>query len=433
MNFQKMDASDIANAVQTGQTSAPAVIDSFLETIACQEPTIQAFASFDADLVRLQATGLSASSQQGALAGVPIGVKDMIDTADYPTEFFSPIYKENRPVRDAHVVTLLKQAGAIVMGKTHTTEFAYMHTGPTRNPLALDRTPGSSSAGSAAGMAAGFFPLAFGTQTAGSLIKPASYCGLCAFKPSLGLVSLEGIKPLAPTFDTVGWYGRSIRDLSLVASVLIPGFQLPLPKQHALRLAFCRMPDWGQVTSSVEHALAVAVKTLRDAGHEIVEIELPAQFADVYSVHQIINDCEATRALWKEYQAYPELLSESTLAVIARGIATDWETESAAVKRLSSLAPMLEDIIAPFDAILTASTGIVAPVGLSQTGSSDFIKFWTAFGLPQVNIPIAQALATQGSEVLSAVLPVGLQLISGKRCDRSLLRTAELLHAVISA
>ncbi|PMZ59840.1 amidase, partial [Pseudomonas sp. GW247-3R2A] len=132
---------------------------------------------------------------------------DIFDTAAYPTQFFSPIYANHQPSRDAHVVTLLRQAGALIIGKTHTTEFAYMHTGPTRNPHDLARTPGSSSAGSAAGMAAGFFAVALGTQTAGSLLKPASYCGLFAYKPSLGLVSLEGVKPLAPSFDTVGWYG----------------------------------------------------------------------------------------------------------------------------------------------------------------------------------------------------------------------------------
>ena len=217
-----LDATEIAEAVRSGATTPALVVGHFLERIGIDEPDVQAFVSFDAEAVHKQATQLEGS--EGLLAGVPGGIKDIFDTADHPTEFYSPIYRGNRPSRDAHVVTLLRQAGAIIMGKTHTTEFAYMHTGPTRNPLDLCRTPGSSSAGSAAGMAAGFFPLALGTQTAGSLLKPAAYCGLLAFKPSFGLVSLEGVKPLAPSFDTVGWYGRSVRDLERVARVLIPGF-----------------------------------------------------------------------------------------------------------------------------------------------------------------------------------------------------------------
>ena len=219
------DATAIAFEVGAGRLTARSVAEGFITRTLMKEPDIQAFAAFNQELVLEQADRIDRRPEKGLLAGVPIGVKDIFDTVDWATEFNSPIYRDNRPSRDANAVALLRQAGAVIMGKTATAEFAFMHTGPTRNPHDLSRTPGSSSAGSAAGLAAGLFAGALGTQTAGSLIKPASYCGLYAYKPSHNLVSLEGVKPLAPSFDTVGWYGASARDLSLIAQVLIPVYE----------------------------------------------------------------------------------------------------------------------------------------------------------------------------------------------------------------
>lgn len=412
-----LDATALSEAVTHGETSAATIAEYFLECIQTLEPDIQAFVSFDAYQVRADAAQCPG---QGLLAGVPVGIKDIFDSADHPTQFYSPIYAGHQPSRDAHVVTLLRQAGALIMGKTHTTEFAYMHTGPTRNPHDLARTPGSSSAGSAAGMAAGFFALALGTQTAGSLLKPASYCGLFAFKPSLGLVSLEGVKPLAPSFDTVGWYGRSVRDLHLVARVLIPGFVVPDVERRPLRLGFCRTSRWDQVDPEVAHALEKAVDQLRSAGHQVSEVRLPDEFAGVFDDHQLINDCEGARSLAKEFHQHRAQLSPSTLAMFERAMATTWEQESAAQMRLALLAPRLTELCQPFDAMLGASCGMVAPIGLESTGPSDFIKFWGAFGWPQVNIPLPRA---------EAQLPIGLQIIGRFRHDGSLLRAASRIAA----
>lgn len=416
-----LDATALSEAVLDGQAKVTAVAQSFLERIETLEPGIQAFVSFKPLQVRLQAT---LHNGRGLLAGVPVGVKDIFDTADHPTQFFSPIYADHQPSRDAHVVTLLREAGALIMGKTHTTEFAYMHTGPTRNPHDLSHTPGSSSAGSAAGMAADFFAIALGTQTAGSLLKPAAYCGLFAFKPSFGLVSLEGVKPLAPSFDTVGWYGRSVRDLNLVARVLIPGFAAPEIEQRPLRLGFYRTARWDQVDPEVAHALEQAVEHLRSAGHQVSEVQLPDEFAGVFDDHQLINDCEGARSLAKEFQQHRTLLSPSTLAMFDRATATTWEQESAAKARLAALAPLLHERCQPFDAMLGPCCGIVAPQGLESTGPSDLIKFWGAFGWPQVNIPLPR---TEG------LLPIGLQMIGRFRDDGSLLRVAERVAADLLA
>jgi Asp-tRNA(Asn)/Glu-tRNA(Gln) amidotransferase A subunit family amidase len=414
-----LDATALSEAVANGETSAAAIAEHFLECIQTLEPDIQAFVSFDARQVRAAAAQCPG---QGLLAGVPVGIKDIFDSADHPTQFHSPIYAGHQPSRDAHVVTLLRQAGALIMGKTHTTEFAYMHTGPTRNPHDLARTPGSSSAGSAAGMAAGFFALALGTQTAGSLLKPASYCGLFAFKPSLGLVSLEGVKPLAPSFDTVGWYGRSVRDLHLVARVLIPGFVVPDVERRPLQLGFCRTSRWDQVDPEVARALEQAVDQLRSANHHVSEVRLPDEFDGVFDDHQLINDCEGARSLAKEFQRHRAQLSPSTLAMFERAAATTWEQESAAKARLANLAPRLNELCHPFDAMLGATCGMVAPMGLESTGPSDFIKFWGAFGWPQVSIALIRA---EGS------LPIGLQMIGRFRDDGRLLRTAEHVAAVL--
>lgn len=414
------DATALSESVLNGETTVAAIADAFLERIQTLEPQVQAFVSLKPMQVRLQA---ALNEGRGLLAGVPVGVKDIFDSEDHPTQFFSPIYAHHQPSRDAHVLSLLRQAGALIMGKTHTTEFAYMQTGPTRNPHDLDRTPGSSSAGSAAGMAADFFAVALGTQTAGSLLKPAAYCGLFAFKPSFGLVSLEGVKPLAPSFDTVGWYGRSVRDLSLVARVLIPGFALPQTQQRPLRLGFCRTPRWDQVDPEVARALEQAVEQLRSAGHHVSEVHLPDEFAQVFDDHQVINDCEGARSLAKEFQQHRALLSPSMLAMFDRAAATSWDQESAAKVRLAALAPRLDDICQPFDAMLSPNCGMVAPLAVSSaenTGPSDFIKFWGAFGLPQVNIPLARA---------EGLLPIGLQLIGRFRHDGSLLRVAERVAA----
>lgn len=421
-DFDQADATAVSEMVRSNVVSAEAVAEHFLECVEAREHSINAFVSFDADAVRSQARQSKQRNPKGLLAGVPVGIKDVYDTVDHPTRFYSPIYEDNCPSRDAHVVALLRQAGAVIMGKTHTTEFAYMHTGPTRNPHDLARTPGSSSAGSAAGMAAGFFPIALGTQTAGSLIKPASYCGLYAFKPSYGLVPLEGGKPLAPSFDTVGWYGRSVRDLELMAQVLIPGFPQPVQERRLSSFGFCRTARWDQVDEGVAQSLDAAVESLRLAGHHVSEVVLPGEFAAVFDDHLLINDCEGARSLSKELQMHPDKLSEELLAMIERARLTTWEQESEAKRRLAKLAAVLEPILQPFDAVLGASCGIVAPLGLEATGPSDFSKFWMAFGLPQINIPLPRS---------AGALPVGLQVIGGFRGDSNLLRAAQQVDAVL--
>lgn len=421
-DFGGLDATGIAERVRSGSANAGNVAEHFIGEVLRREQEIRAFTSFDPEIVRLQASPSDAVCE-GPLSGVLVGVKDIFDTASHPTEYFSPIYRGHRPTRDAHVVSLLRQAGANIVGKTHTTEFAYMHSGPTRNPHDLARTPGSSSAGSAAGLAAGFFPIALGTQTAGSLIKPASYCGLYALKPSYGLVSLEGVKPLAPSFDTVGWYGRSVRDLELVAKVLVPGLPAVVAAHSPLHLAFCRTSRWDRADVAVQTAVEHAIQTLIRAGHVVTELVLPKEFSDVFDDQQLINDCEGARSLWKEYREQKSNLSAETLAMFESAASVTWDAESAAKARLGGLSILLADKLTPFDAVVGLSCGCVAPVGLERTGPSDFIKLWTAFGLPQVNLPLPRR---------TGELPVGLQVVGKFREDHALLSAAQIIDASLS-
>lgn len=417
------DATGIALEVAAGRLTARSVAESFIARTLMKESDIQAFAAFNHALVLEQADRVDRSPEKGLLAGVPIGVKDIFDTADWATEFNSPIYRNNRPSRDAHAVALLRQAGAVVMGKTATAEFAFMHTGPTRNPHDLSRTPGSSSAGSAAGLAAGLFSAALGTQTAGSLIKPASYCGLYAYKPSHNLVSLEGVKPLAPSFDTAGWYGASARDLSLIARVLIPGLPKYAAANGRLKIGFCRTPYWGMADPDVHQAVTAAATAFAERGHGVDEIVLPSAFETVARDHQIINDCEGARALHKEQWTSIELISPELAEMFARASAISWQDEVATRNRLALLVSAMNATIEPYDAVIAPSCAHVAPVGLAATGTSDFIRLWTAFGLPQANIPL---MRNDGE------LPIGLQVIGSAFSDAKLLRCIEVLSGTLN-
>jgi Asp-tRNA(Asn)/Glu-tRNA(Gln) amidotransferase A subunit family amidase len=423
VNFLEATASEIVEAIARKEISATDVAAGFLARIAAYEPTIRAFAWHAPEDVLRQAQAVDRGERRGPLAGVPLGVKDIFDTAGIPTEFFSPIYRGNTPSRDAAVVARLKAAGAVMMGKTATTEFAFMHTGPTRNPHDIERTPGSSSAGSGAGMGAGFFPLALGTQTAGSLLKPASFCGAFAYKPSFGLVSTEGVKPLSPSFDTIGWYGRCIEDLALVARTLIAHFPAAVAPAQ-LRLAIFRSPRSHGTDAALRQYLDAASEQLRSAGHIVDDLVAPAEFETSYEDHRIINDAQGSRSLAAERERAPALLSEETRAMMAHADEISLETEFAAQQRLSMLRDNMEPVVAGYDGVLDLSTATVAPLGLLSTGPSDFIKVWTGFGFPQVNLPAQRP---------PGALPFGVQLFGARYQDARLLACARIVGQCIGS
>ncbi|ABC28418.1 Asp-tRNAAsn/Glu-tRNAGln amidotransferase A subunit and related amidases [Hahella chejuensis KCTC 2396] len=417
------DGAQWVKSIQNGECKVEEMCEALITQINRYEPDIRAFAAFDPQKLLQQAQAIDSRPSKGKLSGLPIGVKDIFDTVDFATEYFSPIYRNHRPSRDCSVVARLRQEGAIVMGKTETTEFAFMHTGPTRNPHAMDHTPGSSSAGSAAGLAAGFFPVALGSQTAGSLLKPASYCGLFAFKPTRGIVSLEGVKPLAPSFDTVGWYGRSMNDLRLLAEVLLePYISLQTsPVTRPLRLACVIDEFWPTVETSVKESFLTSLLTLRSQGHHIENTSTPFGLRQLAESHKIVNDREGSRALAYEYASRRSQLSASTLEMIENGLRLTFVEELAAKTTINAAANAYPQFMADYDAIITLSTPHSAPEGLLTTGTSDLIKVWNALGVPQLNIPLT----------LPGRLPVGLQIVGIQGGDGWLLEVGRVIAGAL--
>jgi Asp-tRNA(Asn)/Glu-tRNA(Gln) amidotransferase A subunit family amidase len=419
LNAIEKDGASLVKAVQSGATTARESSVGFLHTINASETLVHAFAHRNDETVLQRAETIDRDARKGRLAGLPIGVKDNFDTMDFPTEYNSPIYRGHRPSRDCAVVARLKAAGAVIIGKTETTEFAFMHTGPTCNPHGLEHTPGSSSAGSAAGMAAGFFPLALGTQTAGSLIKPASYCGAFAFKPTFGRISLEGVKPLASSLDTVGWFGRSIADLRLMADVLLDGRSQPaVSPQRPLRLLIARTDFWEGAEESAKNVLEKAVEVLRSAGHDVAIAHTPFDYQKLAEAHKVVNDTEGARSFAYEYENYPGLLSDAMLQMIQSAHHFNEREENNAKQYIFSKALEMDSFMSDVDAIITLSTAYEAPKGLASTGTSDFIKTWHALGMPQINIPYS--CGKNG-------MPIGLQIVGARGYDFPLLDIARAI------
>jgi Asp-tRNA(Asn)/Glu-tRNA(Gln) amidotransferase A subunit family amidase len=418
-NAAPFDGAGLVKAVREGELSAREVCNDFIKCIQSAENKVHAFAHFNEQVVMRQADAVDARVNKGRLAGLPIGVKDIFDTADFPTEYNSRIYRGHQPSRDSSVVARLRAEDAVVIGKTETTEFAFMRTGPTRNPHGMDRTPGSSSAGSAAGMASGFFPVALGTQTAGSLIKPASYCGAFAFKPSFGLVSLEGTKPLAPSLDTVGWFGRSVGDLQLIAEVLLGSdLNLSLSLKPPLHLVAARTDFWNDAEQAVKDTLDAAIEALKERGHRVEDSSVPFDYRRLAAAHKVINDKEGVRSLAYEFACHRSLLSDSILQMEECALELSYSEEAKARAYILSEAAKMSHFMERHDAIITPSTAYEAPVGLEATGTSDFIKTWNALGMPQINVPVAHGRNR---------MPIGVQIIGARGHDWRLLEVARIV------
>lgn len=385
------------------------------------EAALAAIAERDADVrawvVRhpddeLRARG--ASLPAGPLSGFTLGVKDIIDTADLPTERGSPIYAGRRPTADAACVALARAAGALVVGKTVTTELAYLQPGPTRNPHHRGHTPGGSSSGSAAAVAAGMARVAFGTQTAGSVIRPGSFCGVVAFKATHGLVPLTGVHPLAPSLDTLGWFGRSVEDVIAVLEAVGPSASGPVAALGRARIGVYRGEDWPAAEPATVAAVAGAARALAAAGADVVELSPAAGLAGLGEVQRVTMVAEAGRALaWERLTAHDQLSPAMAALLDASGRMTAEryaDAQRAAVAGRAAYDALLDE--GGFDALLTASAPGEAPAGLSSTGDATFNRVWTLLGVPALTLP--GALGPAG-------LPVGVQLVGRRWADRQLL------------
>jgi len=421
-------------AIDTGRITSEELVGACLERIRTLEPAVQAWAHLDSEYALVQARAADRARQEGKgsgpLHGIPVGVKDIFDTADMPTENGTILHAGRRPPRDCTAVSLLRAAGAVIMGKTVSTELAVYGPGKTRNPHDPQRTPGGSSSGSAAAVAAGMVPIAVGSQTNGSVIRPASYCGVFGYKPTFGLIPRTGILKLSRTLDHVGVFARSIEDLALIAQPLMrfdardPDMR-PQVEQNLLaiaaseppvppRLGFVRSPVWDQASEDTKAGFS---ELMAELGDRATEMALPEAFDEAVALHRVIFEADLARNLAPEYDRGRDQLSQTLREIIERGqrcLAVDYNR---ATDRIPVLTTLLETMFEWCDALLTPATTGEAPVGLA-TGSPIFCTIWTLCGVPTVSVPILQG---------AAGLPIGVQLVGPRGDDARLLRTARWL------
>jgi Asp-tRNA(Asn)/Glu-tRNA(Gln) amidotransferase A subunit family amidase len=421
----RMTATEAAAAIASGTLLAETLARGCLDKIAAREDVLKAWAYLDPATAIRQARELDQTPSLGALHGIPVAIKDVIDTRDMPTCHNSPIFFGHRPAADAGCVETLRAAGALIIGKTETTEFAAAgRNPPTRNPHDPLRISGGSSAGSAAAVGDGQVPLALGTQTGGSLIRPASYCGAYAFKPSWGAVSREGARIYSITFDTIGWYGRSVADLDLLAEVYGIGEPQTAPaSMRGLRVAFCRSPEWAATEPPMREAFAKAEHILSEAGATVTALELPEPFAKLTAAHKVILFREGRTAFLNLYRAHKHLLhDEFQHRVENRDHFTDQDL-LAAYDLAARCRMEFDEIASGFDAIVTPSAPGEAPTGVGA-GSPVMNQIWTLLHAPCVNLPAMRS---------SAGMPLGLTLTGPRFSDRRLLARATLLDQAFVA
>lgn len=436
-----LGAVELRDRLARGALRAVELAQACLERIEALEPDIHAWAWLDSDHVLEQARALDAYRSTGRaigpLHGLPVAIKDVIDTARIPTVNGTIIDEGRVPGADAFVVERLKAAGAVIMGKTATTELAFLHPTRTRNPHNLEHTPGGSSSGSAAAVAAGMVPLAIGTQTGGSVIRPAAYCGVVGFKPTFGAIPRTGILAQSPSLDTVGAFARSVEDAAMVAEVLFghhPADRAtqPMPPPRLLEtalsappvkpmFAFVRPPRW----EDAEEETRLAFQELTEAlGGQCFEAELPNAFNDAAAIRERINLAEMAKCYFSFERRGRDRLSETMQAALDTGKAIPARDYIAALDWPDVLYAGLTEIFERCDVIVTPATPGPAPSGLSSTGSPIFNGLWTLCGTPAVTVPLLTA---------DNGLPMGVQLIGRRGDDARLLRTARWLVSHVAA
>lgn len=382
-----------------------------LDRIEAVEPALHAFTAHDPARFRVAAV------RPGRLSGVPLGVKDVIDTADLPSEYGSPIWRGHRPRADAACVALARSAGAVVIGKTVTTEFATRHPGPTVNPHNAGHTPGGSSSGSAAGVAAGFFPLAFGTQTGGSVIRPAAFCGVVGYKPSFGVTPRQGMKVMSESLDTIGALARSVADCALLIGAC-GGGDLGDPDRatdSAPRIGVCPGPNWAVADEATMALLDSAAAALARDGATVAEAKLPGRFDNLRTIHPLITHGESALAMAWELAHHAEQISLDLRERLAWGAAQGADALRAAQLGAEMLRQAFDDFMSGFDFLLTPSAPGEAPAGLGSTGDPVFNSAWTALHAPCITLPAG---------VGPAGLPLGMQIVGRRGADRQALAWA---------
>ncbi len=431
----QLDLLEALTALREKQFSAEEYVTALQQRIAERDGDIEAWTHYAPRQALDAARRADMHAHKGAprqpLGGIPIAIKDIIDTADMPTEIGSPIYKGRVPERDAYVVERLKQFGAVVMGKTVTTEFAWSFPGKTRNPHNKNHTPGGSSSGSAAAVAAGFVPAAIGTQTMGSVIRPAAFCGVVGYKPSYGLISRRGIHPFANTLDHVGVFARSVWDVGFLAQLLmgfdgndasclstggfVPG-KFSIPKLNSPpHLAQLRTPAWPLVDEAQKDCLYENAERLRRAGARVSEVRLPPLFNEALPAAQSIMRAEAALIFGPLREKHPDKVSANIDDVVTTGQAISASDYLKALRLRSTLRTQLSTILRRYDGIITPPAPGEAPRGLGATGNPAFCAIWSLLGVSAISLP---------TKTGPKGLPMGLQIVGDYLGDQRMLSIA---------
>jgi Asp-tRNA(Asn)/Glu-tRNA(Gln) amidotransferase A subunit family amidase len=430
-----LSASDAARAIRDGALTSEQLVEGCLARIREAEPQVEAWQHLDPAHALAQARARDADRREGRacgpLHGVPVGIKDIIDTGDMPTEDGTVLHAGRMPDRDAVVVAALRAAGAVIMGKTVTTECAYFHPGKTRNPHNPEHTPGGSSSGSAAAVAAGMVPLALGSQTNGSVIRPAAFCGVYGFKPTHGLIPRTGVLKLSRTLDHVGVFARTLEDVALLAEQLLGHDEQDLDTRLRARmplqavaaqepplpplLAFVKGPAWDRAEPQTREAFAELKDELAD---RVIEVELPESAKLALDWHRTIMETEMAANFDLEWEKGRDKLSDKLRGLLARGREVTALAYQQALARIPILYGGFAEIFERCDAILTPSAPGTAPKGLDSTGDPAFCTLWTLLGTPALSLPLMRG---------ENGLPLGVQLVGPRHDDARLLRTARWL------
>jgi Asp-tRNA(Asn)/Glu-tRNA(Gln) amidotransferase A subunit family amidase len=424
--LNELSAIEIAAKIATGETTCEAVTRDCVARIAARDGVVKAWVDFDPDPALAQARALDRASSRGPLHGVPIGVKDIIDTFDLPTQMGSPIYRGYRPPADAACVALLRRAGAVILGKTVTCELAGMAPGATTNPHEPAHTPGGSSSGSAAAVADHMVPAALGTQTGGSVLRPSSYCGIFGFKPTYNTFNKMGVWPAAESIDTVGVHARSLDDIELMTDVL--RMQMPQPPRRldgVPRIGLCRTEIWDTALPETKAAVESAAERLGKAGAKVRDVTLPSAFTGLHAAARgTINHYERAACMAFEWDHHRDALSPQMRHYIESGLKTSREDYVATWRRVEECRALLPSVFEGLDVLLAPCVPGEAPNGLAGTGDPSMQAMWTALHTPAMTLPTHRGPND---------LPVGIQLIASRYDDERLFACSRWIWDKIGA
>jgi Asp-tRNA(Asn)/Glu-tRNA(Gln) amidotransferase A subunit family amidase len=424
-DLSTLSVREAARQISERRITAEALVTTYLDRIEAREPVVGAWQYLDRDQALTTARKRDAEAPRGPLHGIPIAVKDLIDTVEMPTSYGSPIYRGHRPDADASCVALARAAGAIVLGKTVTTEFATFFPGKTANPRNPAHTPGGSSSGSAAAVADGMAPLAFGTQTAGSVIRPGAFCGCVAYKPSFGLINRAGVKPLADSLDTIGVFARSAEDAAFFVGVLSerPALRHLSSPQQAPRFGLYRTPAWAQAEPATVAALDTARMALERAGAAVMELPIAPEHEGLSEAQDTIMWFETVRALAHERIEHSAQLSPRLAQLIDTGMVIGAEVYDEARIRTAAARAKLDAFFGQCDAVLVPAAPGEAPAGLGNTGDPIFNRMWTLLGVPCAALPARWS---------DNGLPTGVQLVGRVNDDARLMLCAAFLERALT-